>query len=221
MSTFYTSREIPAPIEEVFAAISESTRLECWWGPSGFTNTFKVCEFKTGGRWSFVMHAPNGNNYRNESVFVEIEPLKKVVVQHISEPKFRLTIGLTSTVTGTLVSWSQAFEDPNVAKQIEHIVVPANEQNLDHLTSEALSPSDNLMSILTPRAQKLLDLSREEARHLNHEFVSSEHLLLALLTLGQGTAFNVLRNQGLDLNFVRNEVKKQAGTHRDNKTIGC
>ena len=37
---------------------------------------------------------------------------------------------------GTLVSWSQGFENPDVAKSIEHIVVPANEQNLDRLIAE-------------------------------------------------------------------------------------
>lgn len=136
MTTFNTAREIPANVEQVFAAISTPERLARWWGPAGFTNTFNLCEFKPGGRWSFIMHAPNGANYPNESTFAEIEPLKKVVVQHISEPKFRLSITLAASATGTVVSWSQAFENPDVAKQIEHIVVPANEQNLDRLAGE-------------------------------------------------------------------------------------
>jgi hypothetical protein len=34
------------------------------------------------------------------------------------------------------VTWSQAFDNPEVAKRIEHIVVPANEQNLDRLAAE-------------------------------------------------------------------------------------
>ncbi len=54
MSTFQTSREIPAPIDEVFAAIATPARLARWWGPAGFTNTFHVCEVKKGGRWSFI-----------------------------------------------------------------------------------------------------------------------------------------------------------------------
>jgi hypothetical protein len=36
------------------------------------------------------------------------------------------------------VSWSQAFEKSEVARRIEHIVVPANEQNLDRLSAEVL-----------------------------------------------------------------------------------
>ena len=143
MTTFNTSREIPATVEQVFAAISDPERLSRWWGPAGFTNTFNVCEFKNGGRWSFIMHGPNGSNYPNESVFAEIESPRKVVVQHVSEPKFRLTIGLVPSAMGTIVSWSQAFESPEVASRLESIVVPANEQNLERLSLEVLrEPGD-------------------------------------------------------------------------------
>ena len=138
MTTFNTSREIPATVEQVFAAISAPERLSRWWGPAGFTNTFKVCEFKKGGHWSFIMHGPNGANYPNENVFAEIEPPRKVVVQHASEPKYRLTITLASSAAGTVVSWSQAFESSEVAGRLEHIVIPANEQNLERLSVEVL-----------------------------------------------------------------------------------
>jgi uncharacterized protein YndB with AHSA1/START domain len=137
MTTFKTSREIPALVAQVYAAFVPE-RLARWWGPAGFTNTFQVCEFKNGGRWAFIMHAPNGADFPNESVFAEIVPQQKVVVQHVNEPKFRLTISLTATEKGTLVVWEQAFENSEVAKKIESIVVPANEQNLDRLAAEVL-----------------------------------------------------------------------------------
>jgi uncharacterized protein YndB with AHSA1/START domain len=138
MTIHRTSREIPATVEQVFAAISHPERLSRWWGPAGFTNTFTVCEFRKGGRWSFIMHGPNGKDYPNENVFAEIDSPGKVVVQHVGEPKYRLTIVLASSAVGTLVSWSQAFENPEVAARIEHFVVPANEQNLDRLSAEVL-----------------------------------------------------------------------------------
>ena len=138
MKTFSTSREIPAPVEQVFAAISDPGRLARWWGPAGFTNTFSVCEFKNGGRWSFVMHGPDGHNYPNESVFAEIEVPGKVVIDHVVEPIFRLTIALAPSAAGTLVSWDQAFENSEVADRVEAIVVPSNEQNLDRLSAEVL-----------------------------------------------------------------------------------
>lgn len=84
------------------------------------------------------MHGPDGRDYPNENRFAEIEPPGKVVIQHVSEPVFRLTIGLESTKTGTLVTWSQVFENPEFASRVEHVVVPANEQNLDRLTAEVV-----------------------------------------------------------------------------------
>lgn len=141
MTTFETSREIPATVEQVFAAISNPERMARWWGPAGFTNTFNTFEFKKGGRWSFIMHGPNGSNYPNENVFSEIEPPNKVVIQHASEPKFQLTILLAPSSAGTLVSWAQEFESSEVARRLEPIVVPANDQNLERLSVEVLRQS--------------------------------------------------------------------------------
>jgi uncharacterized protein YndB with AHSA1/START domain len=138
MKTFSTSREMPTDPERVFAAISSPERLARWWGPSGFTNSFGVFEFRKGGRWSLVMHGPNGAKFLNENVFSEIEPPRSVVVEHASQPRYRLEIGLAPSAKGTVVTWSQAFEDAEVAAAIEHIVVPANEQNLDRLHAEVL-----------------------------------------------------------------------------------
>jgi ATP-dependent Clp protease ATP-binding subunit ClpA len=63
----------------------------------------------------------------------------------------------------------------------------------------------------TPRAQQVLALARREADRLNHSFVGTEHLLLGLIKLGQGTAVTVLQRLGLDLETTRLEVEKQVG----------
>ena len=136
MTTVRTSREIPASPEQVFAAFSDPQRLARWWGPAGFTNTFDVCEFQPGGRWEFVMHGPDGAHYPNQSLFAEIEAPSRVVVEHVSAPKFRLTVTLAPSTGGTTVAWAQAFESAEVASRVEQVVVPANEQNLDRLTAE-------------------------------------------------------------------------------------
>src|SRR5436190_18376604 len=138
MTTFNTSREIPATVEEVWAAFTDSARLARWWGPAGFTNTFHTCEFETGGRWVYTMHAPGGGTPENASVFELVEPMEKVIIRHTSQPLYRLTIEFRPAASGTLVSWSQEFDDAEVARRIEKIVVPANEQNLDRLTAEVL-----------------------------------------------------------------------------------
>jgi uncharacterized protein YndB with AHSA1/START domain len=138
MNPFQTSRDIPATPEQIFAAIAAPERLATWWGPAGFTNSFALCEFKPGGRWVFVMHGPDGTDYPNENVFVAIEANRKLVIDHIPFPQFRLTLTLTPSATGTLVSWHQLLADSEFAAQVAHIVIPANEQNLDRLTAEVL-----------------------------------------------------------------------------------
>lgn len=137
--SFLTSREIAAPPEAVFAAFADSERLAIWWGPAGFTNTFHHCDFRPGGSWSFVMHGPDGKDYANESIFQAIDEARRVVIAHQSLPQYLLTITLEPTASGTtVVHWEQAFAKPEVARGIEHIVVPANEQNLDRLTAAVL-----------------------------------------------------------------------------------
>jgi len=132
---FRTSRDIPATPTQVFAAFTDPARMARWWGPDGFSNTFSLCDFRTGGAWRYVMHGPDGHDYPNESVFAEVSPAR-VVIDHQSKPHYRLTITLTPSASGTLVTWEQAFEKPDVARGIAHIVVPANEQNLERLAAE-------------------------------------------------------------------------------------
>lgn len=64
----------------------------------------------------------------------------------------------------------------------------------------------------TTRAQRVILISQEEARRLNHDFVGAEHILLGLIALGEGVAAQVLANSGVDLRRVRSEIEKSAGT---------
>ncbi len=69
----------------------------------------------------------------------------------------------------------------------------------------------------TPRAKKVIEYAGEEARSLNHNYVGTEHLLLGLLREHDGVAAQVLRNLGLKLDEVREEVLNLlgAGTETD------
>lgn len=135
--TFQASRKIAAPPSSVFAAFEDSARLAVWWGPDGFTSTFETFEFKPGGKWSFVMHGPDGKSFPNEIVITEIERPGRIVIHHVSQPRYLLTVTLEPTADGgTLVGWNQDFEDSEMGRRLEKIVVPANEQLLDRLSAE-------------------------------------------------------------------------------------
>lgn len=63
----------------------------------------------------------------------------------------------------------------------------------------------------TPRAKKVIEYAIEEARNLSHNYVGTEHLLLGLLREDEGVAAQVLRNLGLKLEDVREEVLNLLG----------
>ncbi len=115
MSTFTSTRNLRAEPSAVFAAIKDPARLAKWWGPNGFSNRFEVFEFQPGGKWVFDMIGPDGKVYPNESVFVNIEADRQVVIRHICQPHFTLTITLEPSPEGTLLHWEQAFADVSVA----------------------------------------------------------------------------------------------------------
>jgi len=67
------------------------------------------------------------------SVFREIEPDAKIVIEHVKGHWFRLTVTLSARGEQTHLTWIQEFESQEVAAKLRHVVVPANEQNLDRL----------------------------------------------------------------------------------------
>src|SRR6218665_1864956 len=109
--TLSTARVIAASPRAIFAAFERPELLAAWWGPNGFTNTFDLFEFRPEGRWYFTMHGPNGAHYPNQSLFREIEPDRKIVIEHIVAPRFTLTITLTPQVDKTHLAWAQEFEN--------------------------------------------------------------------------------------------------------------
>ena len=129
-----TQRLLAHPPARVYEAFERQEQLARWWGPRGFTSTFEIFEFKTGGRWKFVLHGPDGADYANDNIFEQLEPGSRIVVRHPGAPHaFTLTVKLTPQAGGTLLSWEQAFDDPYEAARVRDFVVPANEQNLDRL----------------------------------------------------------------------------------------
>lgn len=60
----------------------------------------------------------------------------------------------------------------------------------------------------TDRARKVMVLARDEAQRFSHEYIGTEHILLGLVREGSGTAANVLRNLGVDMNKIRREVER-------------
>ncbi len=59
---------------------------------------------------------------------------------------------------------------------------------------------------LSPEVKRVLALAQDEAEQLGHSYTGTEHLLLGLLREDTATAAEVLRENGLTLPFVREEI---------------
>lgn len=129
-----TSRIFNATREEVFKAWSDSKLLAQWWGPKGFTNTFYTHEFKVGGKWSFIMHGPNGVDYQNESEYIEIIPNKKIVFKHTTAPFFYIIATFDDVGTDCKVTWRMLFNDERTCESIKSYALIPNEENMDKLS---------------------------------------------------------------------------------------
>jgi len=65
---------------------------------------------------------------------------------------------------------------------------------------------------LTGKVKKVFEFANEEAAALNHNYVGTEHLLLALLRQTDGVAAQVLENLNVNLKDIRKEVLKELET---------
>ncbi len=52
---------------------------------------------------------------------------------------------------------------------------------------------------LTPRSKRLLEMSALEARRLNHKYIGTEHILMAIIRDGDGVAAKILLSSGINL----------------------
>ncbi len=64
----------------------------------------------------------------------------------------------------------------------------------------------------TDRARRVVVLAQEEARLLNHNYIGTEHILLGLISEGEGVAAKALESLGISLEAVRAQVEEIIGT---------
>lgn len=60
----------------------------------------------------------------------------------------------------------------------------------------------------TERAQRAIRLAQEEAKRLNHDSITPEHILLGLFDLDDGVAVNIMSNLGIHTSRIKIEIEK-------------
>ncbi|ALN15205.1 MAG: ATP-dependent Clp protease ATP-binding subunit [Acidipropionibacterium acidipropionici] len=71
----------------------------------------------------------------------------------------------------------------------------------------------------TDRARRVVVLAQDEAKALNHNYIGTEHLLLGLISEGEGVAAKALESLDISLEAVRAQVEEIIG-HGNNTPAG-
>src|SRR4051795_10843932 len=61
----------------------------------------------------------------------------------------------------------------------------------------------------TPRVKKVMALAAREAKALQHTYVGTEHILLGLLSEGDGVAARVLKSLNVEVGQTRDEILRE------------
>ncbi len=117
------TRVFEAPRELVFQAWTDPRHVAQWWGPRGFTNTIHEMDVRPGGVWRFVMHGPDGTDYKNKIVFIEVVKPERLVYSHVSGPLFQMTVTFVEQGARTELTARMVFES---AAERERVVKEFN-----------------------------------------------------------------------------------------------
>jgi len=63
--------------------------------------------------------------------------------------------------------------------------------------------ANNMEAKFSNRVKEVIQLSREEALRLGHDYIGTEHLLLGMIREGEGVAVAVLKKLGVPLDQLR------------------
>ncbi|MCC6906337.1 MAG: hypothetical protein IT430_00220 [Phycisphaerales bacterium] len=58
----------------------------------------------------------------------------------------------------------------------------------------------------TDRCRKVMVLANQQAHELKHDYIGTEHMLLALIREGTGMGFHALKNLGVDFGALQTEI---------------
>jgi len=75
----------------------------------------------------------------------------------------------------------------------------------------------------TEKAKRVLASAKREAMEFGHDYISTEHLILAMTQVSDSMAVMILTNLGVDITELRAEIEKGAfkGSYEENLRPGA
>jgi uncharacterized protein YndB with AHSA1/START domain len=114
------TRVFDAPRELVWEAWTNPQHVSKWWGPEGFTTTIEEMNVKPGGTWKHVMRGPDGTEYPNKSIFIEVVKPERIVYNHGGEKKGGAAVQFVAT-------WTFERVEESKTRLTLHFVFPSAE----------------------------------------------------------------------------------------------
>lgn len=123
------TRIYDAPVKIVWEAWTDPKQVAQWWGPRGFTLTTHSKDVRTGGSWSYTMHGPDGMDYPNKTLYLEVNKYSRLVYDHGGNddkpPMFRVTV-LFSEINGkTKMEMTMMLPTPEAAEETRKFIKKA------------------------------------------------------------------------------------------------
>ncbi|HUR83473.1 MAG TPA: SRPBCC family protein [Thermoanaerobaculia bacterium] len=164
------TRVFDAPRPLVFQMWTEAEHLANWWGPNGFTITTNEFDFREGGAWRFVMHGPDGTDYRNEIVYRTIDAPNRIAYSHTSGPLFEAESTFEDRDGKTAVTVRMTFATAELRDRVvaDHNAVEGLSQTLGRLGEQVAEAFTFTRTLDAPR--ELVFRVWTEAEHLEQWF---------------------------------------------------
>ncbi len=145
------TRLLQAPRELVFATWTDPKHIDQWWGPSGFRNRTLHMDVRPGGMWRYVMHGPNGVDYPNRIVYVDVIAPERLAYWHGSDidndpDAFQVIVTFEALGAKTYITMRSIF--PTAAAR-EHVVreygaIEGGMQTLDRLEEQLAKTTETV-----------------------------------------------------------------------------
>jgi uncharacterized protein YndB with AHSA1/START domain len=155
------TRVFDAPRELVFEAWIDPRHIGSWWGPRGFTTTIYEMDARPGGIWRFVMHGPDGVDYQNKIVYLEIAKPERLVYDHGDEADaghFRVTVTFAERGNKTELTMRSVFKSAAERDEVvtKYHAIEGGNQTLDRLAGQLRKAAHRELAIT-----RIFDAPRE------------------------------------------------------------